>query len=174
MKRNTILWILLIAVILVTFIFNQMLAIWITLALLGIALLVYLFSLPFKKKLIRTMQKYVRIIDTDVSEELNQSIERIRKNLHSLYKNQKKRRGLIIFLNKRYIFYNTVSVSKFLELFNNGIKEKEILEQLKEKIGLRTRAEVKAIKDTLINHKKMEKSESIIELKDQIRKSEII
>jgi hypothetical protein len=173
MKRNTILWILLIAVILVTFIFNQMLAIWITLALLGIALLVYLISLPFKKKLIRTMQKYVRIIDTDVSEELNQPIERIRKNLLSLYKNQKKRRGLIIFLNKRYIFYNTVSVSKFQELFNDGIKEKEILEQLKEKIGLRTRAEVKAIKDTLINHKKMEKRESIIEFKDQIRKSEI-
>jgi hypothetical protein len=119
------------------------------------------------------MQKYVRIIDTDVSEELNQPIERIRKNLLSLYKNQKKRRGLIIFLNKRYIFYNTVSVSKFLELFNNGVKEKEILEQLKEKFGLRTRAEVKAIKDTLIDHKKIEKSESIIELKDQIRKSEI-
>ncbi|MFX1350485.1 MAG: hypothetical protein ACFE92_17580 [Promethearchaeota archaeon] len=173
MKRNTILWIFLIAVILVTFMFNQMLAIWITLALLGIALLVYLLSLQFKKKLIRIMQKYVRIIDTDISEELNQPIERIRKNLLNLYKNQKKRRGLIIFLNKRYIFYNNVSVSKFLELFNNGIKEKEILEQLKEKIGLRTRAEVKAIKDTLIYHKKIEKSKSIIELKDQIRKSEI-
>ena len=173
MKRITILWIFLIVAILVTFLFNQMLAIWTTLALLGIASLIYIISLTFKKKLIRTMQKYVRIIDTDVAKELNQPIERIRKIFLSLYKKQKKRRGLIIFLNKRYIFYNNVSISKFLELFNNSVKEKEILERLKENIGLRTRAEVKAIKDILVDNKKIEKSESVIRIKDQIRKSEI-
>ena len=119
------------------------------------------------------MQKYVRIIDTDVADELNQPIGKIRKILLNLYEHQKKRRGLIIFLNKRYIFYNDVSVGKFLELFNNGVKEKEILEKLKENVGLRTRAEVKAIKDILINNKKIEKSESVIKLKNQKRKSEI-
>jgi hypothetical protein len=119
------------------------------------------------------MQKYVRIIDSDVAEELNQPIERIRKKLLSLYKSQKKRKGLIIFLNKRYIFYNDFSISKFLELFNNGVKEKEILEQLKGIIGLRTRAEVKAIKDILIDHKKIEATKPKIELKEQIRKNKI-
>ncbi|MHA2393151.1 MAG: hypothetical protein ACXAEX_14520, partial [Promethearchaeota archaeon] len=58
-------------------------------------------------------------------------------------------------------------------LFNNGVREKEILEKLKEIIGLRTRAEVKVIKDTLIDHKKIDKSESVIGLKDQIRKSKV-
>jgi hypothetical protein len=159
--------------ILVTFIFNQILAIWITIALLSVSLLIYLISLSFKKKLIRSMQKYVRVIDTDIAEELNQPIDKVRKNLLNLYRNKKKRRGLIIFLNKRYIFYNTYSVGKFLELFNNGVREKEILEKLKEIIGLRTRAEVKVIKDTLIDHKKIDKSESVIGLKDQIRKSKV-
>lgn len=150
-----------------------MLAIWITLTLLSIALSVYLFSLSFKKKLIRAMQKHLRIIDMDIAVELNQSIERIRKTLINLHKHQKKRWGLIIFLNNRYIFYNNVSVNKLLKLFNDGFKEKEILEQLKEIIGVRTRAEVKVIKDTLINHKKIKKIDSIIEIKDQLRKSEI-
>ena len=173
MKRNTVLWSFLIVAILVIFIFNQMLAIWITLTLLSIALIVYLFSLSFKKKLIRAMQKHLRIIDMDIAVDLNQSIERIRKTLIKLHKHQKKRWGLIIFLNNRYIFYNSVSVKKLLELYNNGLKEKEILVQLKETIGLKTRAEVKVIKDTLIDHKKIEKSDSMIEPKDQLRKSEM-
>lgn len=173
MKRNTVLWSFLIVAILVIFRFNQMLAIWITLTLLSIALIVYLFSLSFRKKLIRAMQKHLRIIDMDIAEELNQSIERIRKALINLHKHQKKRWGLIIFLNNRYIFYNSVSVNKLLELYNNGLKEKEILVQLKETIGLKTRAEVKVIKDTLIDHKKIKKSDSMIEPKDQLRKSEM-
>ena len=173
MKRITVLWSFLIIAILIIFIFYQILAIWITLTLLSIALIVYLFSLSFNKKLIRAMQKHPRIIDTDIASELNQSIERIRKVLIKLLKHQKKRWGLIIFLNNRYIFYNSVSVNKLLELYNNGFKEKEILEQLKETIGLKTRAEVKVIKDTLIDHKKIEKSDSMIDPMDQLRKSEI-
>ena len=173
MKRNTILWSFLIVAILVIFIFNRMLTIWITLTLLSIALITYLFSLSFKKKLIRTMQKHLRIIDMDIAAELNQPIERIRKTLIKLHKHQNKRWGLIIFLNKRYIFYNSVSVNKFLELYNNNLKEREILEQLKEDLGLKTRAEVKVIKDTLIDQKKIEKSDSMIKLKDQLRENEI-
>lgn len=109
----------------------------------------------------------------DIAAELNQPIERIRKNLIKLYKNKKKRWGLIIFLNNRYIFYNNDSVNRLLELYNNGLKEKEILEQLKETIGLKTRAEVKAIEDTLTDHKKIENNNSLIKVKHTIRKSEI-
>ncbi|MHA2281382.1 MAG: hypothetical protein ACXAC5_11055 [Promethearchaeota archaeon] len=173
MNKNTVLWSILIVAILVTFIFDQMLAIWITVALLSIALIIYLISLSFQKKLIRTMEKHLRIIDMDIAVELNQSIEKIRKTLIKLHKHQKQRRGLIIFLNNRYIFYNRVSVNKLLKLFGNGLKEKEVLEQLKETIGLKTRAEVKVIKDTLVDHKKIEKSDSKIKHKDQLRKSEI-
>ena len=150
-----------------------MFAIWITLTLLSIALIIYLLSLPFKKKLIRTMQKHLRVIDSDIAIELNQPLERIKKTLIKLHKNQKKRWGLIIFLNNRYIFYNNISVNKLLETYNNGFKEKEILEQLRESIGLKTRAEVKVIIDTLFDYNKFEKRDSIIKSKDQIRTSEI-
>lgn len=150
-----------------------MLAIWITIGLLGIALLIYLFSLSLKKRIMRAMQNHLRMIDTDIAEELNQPIQRIRKALIKLHKHQKKKNGLIIYLNNRYILYNLFSVNKLLELFNKGIREKEILEQLKEIIGLKTRAEVKVIEDTLIDHKKIKKNDSMIEFKDQIRKSQI-
>ncbi|MFW9902220.1 MAG: hypothetical protein ACFFDY_13220 [Candidatus Thorarchaeota archaeon] len=173
MKLSAFLWSFLIVAILVVFIFNRMFAILITITLLSIALLVYLFSLSFKKKLIRAMQKHLRISDMDIAAELNQPIERIRKNLIKLYKNKKRRWGLIIFLNNRYIFYNNDSVNRLLELYNNGLKEKEILEQLKETIGLKTRAEVKAIEDTLTDHKKIENNNSLIKVKHTIRKSEI-
>ena len=173
MKRTPILWSFIIIAIFVIFIFNRLLAIWITITLLSIALLVYLFSLPFKKKLIRAMQKHFRISDMDIAAELKQPIERIKKILNKLYKNKKKRWGLVIFLNNRYIFYNNDSVNRLVELYNNGLKEKEILEQLKETIGLKTRAEVKAIEDTLTDHKKIENNNSLIKLKHTIRKSEI-
>lgn len=173
MKGYTVFWSSLIVAIFVIFIFNQIFAIWITITLLSIALIVYLLSLSFKKKLIRTMQKHIRVIDSDIAIELNQSIERIRKVLVKLHRHQKKRWGLIIFLNDRYIFYNNISVNKLLELYHNGLKEKEILVQLKESIGLKTRAEVKAIIDTLFDNKKIEKRDSLVEPKKQIRTSEI-
>ncbi|MFX1463862.1 MAG: hypothetical protein ACFFBF_12590 [Promethearchaeota archaeon] len=173
MKISKVLWSFVIVAILVVFIFNQMFAILITITLLSIALLVYLFSLSFKKKLIRAMQKHLRISDMDIAAELNQPIERIRKLLIKLYKHKKKRWGLIIFLNNRYLFYNIDSINKLIELYNNGLKEKEILEQLKDTIGLKTRAEVKAIEDTLTDHKKIENNNSLIKFKHTIRKSEI-
>ncbi|MFX1329750.1 MAG: hypothetical protein ACFE91_16600, partial [Promethearchaeota archaeon] len=120
MKISKVLWSFVIVAILVVFIFNQMFAILITITLLSIALLVYLFSLSFKKKLIRAMQKHLRISDMDIAAELNQPIERIRKMLSKLYKHKKKRWGLIIFLNNRYLFYNNDSVNKLIELYNNG------------------------------------------------------
>ncbi len=175
MNKNTILWGVLIGAIFVTFIFNQILAILITVALLSIALIVYLISLSFKKKLIRSMERHLRIIDMDIALELDEPIEKIRKTLDKLLKNQKSRWGLLIFLNNRYIYYNNFSVDRLLELFDHDLKEKEILEQLRDSIGIRTRAEVKVIKDTLINHKKQVKPEAdkLTKVKDQIRKSEI-
>ncbi|MFW9770790.1 MAG: hypothetical protein ACFFEO_01285 [Candidatus Thorarchaeota archaeon] len=103
------------------------------------------------------MQKYKRINDTDVAKELNSPIEKVREKLSSLYKHQKKKIGLTVFLNNRYIFYNQESLNEFKRVYAKYAKEKQILEKLQPSIGLKTRAEVKVIKDTLINHKIVEK-----------------
>lgn len=173
MKKNSILWIFLIVAILVIFFFDKLLAIWFTLVLLVVAIIIYIFSLTFKKKLIRTMEKYNRVTDTDIAEELNYSIQKIRNKLSKLYKHQKNRAGLVVFLNNRYIFYNKETLNEFIQLYNKGFKEKEILENLKTSIDIKTRAEVKVIQDTLINHKKLEEKDVEIQMKDQIRKSEL-
>jgi len=166
MKRNYVLWTFLIALILVIFFFNQLLAIWFTLLLLCIAVIFYVFSLTSKKKLLRTLQKYNRIPDTDIAEELNYPIEKIRKKLSKLHKHQKNRSGLVVLLNNRYIFFSKEAINEFKRLYNKGLKQKEILENLKTSMGLKTRAEVKAIEDTLIDHKKLEKKDVIVQIKD--------
>ncbi|MFX0039935.1 MAG: hypothetical protein ACFFCY_13085 [Promethearchaeota archaeon] len=174
MKKISILWIFLIGLIFVIFFFyNRLLAIWLTLLLLAIAILIYIFSLTFKKKLIRTMQKHNRIADNDLAKDLNCRIEKIRKTLSKLYHHQKSKSGLVVFLNNRYIFYNNETINKFKQLYSKGFKEKEILENLKTNMDLKTRAEIKAIKDTLINHKKLEEKDVKVQIKDQISKSKL-
>jgi len=170
MKKDSILWIITVGTIFAIFIFYKEIAIWFTLILLIIAIASYVYSLTFKKKLIRAMQKYQRIIDIDIAKELNQSIEKIRKKLSKVYKHQKKSAGLLVFLNNRYIFYNAESINKLKLLYNKNIREKEIFEISKTTIGLRTRAEVKAIKDQLMNHKNNETNQKLITIKDKIRK----
>ena len=173
MKRNNILWIFLIGSIFVIFFFYRLLAIWLTLSLLAVAILIYIFSLTFKKKLIRIMQKHNRVVDNDLAKELNCRIEKIRKILSKLHNHQKNRSGLVVFLNNRYIFYNNETIDKFKQLYNKGLKEKEILEHLTTSMDLKTRAEIKVIRDTLINHKKLEEKDIELQIKDQIRKTEL-
>ncbi|MFX0005652.1 MAG: hypothetical protein ACFFAV_02870 [Candidatus Hermodarchaeota archaeon] len=173
MKKNSILWIFLILSIVIIFIFYRLLAILLTLLLLAVAILIYILSLTFKKKLIRTMQKHNRIVDTDLAKDLNCKIEKIRKTMTKLHNHQKNRSGLVVFLSNRYIFYNSETIDKFKQLYNKDLKEKEILEHLKSNIDLKTRAEIKAIRDTLINHKKLEEKDFEVQIKDQIRKSEL-
>ena len=174
MKRNSILWIFLIGLILVIFFFiNRLLAIGLTFLLLAVALLIYISSLTFKKKLIRIMQKHNRIVDNDLAKDLNYKIEKIRKTMSKLHNHQKNRSGLVVFLSDRYIFYNSETIDKFKQLYNKGLREKEILEHLKTNIDVKTRAEIKAIRDTLINHKKLEEKDIEVQIKDQIRKSEL-
>ena len=156
MKRSTILLSFLIVAILIIFVFNQMLSILTTFILLVIAVLLYVLSPTFKKKLIQLMSKYNRIIDTDIAQELNYPIQKLRDKLCKLHKHQKIRIGLAVFLNNRYIFYNSQAINEFITLHTHYLREKDIFENLKASIGLKTRAEVKAIKDTLKNQKKIE------------------
>lgn len=79
----------------------------------------------------------------------------IRKILSSLSKNQKKKKWLIVFLNKRYIFLNETGVNNFKQLYNRGYNEKKILENLQQEMKIRSRAEVKAIEITLANYNRL-------------------
>lgn len=69
--------------------------------------------------------------------------------MFELSQKQMKKKSLIIFLNKQYIFYHQETIEKFLEFYNQGYSEKEILDNLKE-YKLNTRTEIKVIKETLV------------------------
>jgi hypothetical protein len=173
MKIGTILKSISIVIIFVIFFLNQLLAIVLTLIFLVIAVISYLFSLTFKKKLIRIISTHARIVDKDIAQKINYPIQKLRKKLKKLHKHQKNRVGLFVFLNNRYIFYNKEAIDEFKKLYNNGLKEKEIFENLKITINLRTRAEIKVIEDTLINHNKIEKKDIKAKIKNPTTKNKI-
>ncbi|MFX1312547.1 MAG: hypothetical protein ACFFHD_08050 [Promethearchaeota archaeon] len=164
MKKNSILWSFVVTAILIIFIFNQMLAILSTLTLLGIVVFYYILSLTFKKEVIRFMSKHDRVIDTDIAKKLNYPIQKLREKLNKFHKRQK-RCGLIVFLNNKYIFYSNEAIKEFKNLYINGLKEKEIFKNLKGTIDLKTRAEIKAIRDTLINQNIIEEKDIKVNLK---------
>jgi len=86
---------------------------------------------------------------------LERPLEDIRNILFSLSKNQKHKKWLIVFLNKRYIFLNEGAVKSFKQLYHMGYNEKKILEQLQRNTRIKSRAEVKAIELTLANQKRL-------------------
>lgn len=106
------------------------------------------------------MREYLIISDKDVAEKLKRPLNDIRKTMASLSKNQKKRKWLIVFLNKRYIFLNEKGVENFTQLYKRGYNEKKILENLQQDMKIRSRAEVKAIEITLINHDRLNEDTS--------------
>ena len=67
------------------------------------------------------MTQYSIISDKDVAKKLEHRIQDIRKILSSLSKNQKKKKWLIVFLNKRYIFLNENGVELFKQLYKQGL-----------------------------------------------------
>ena len=101
------------------------------------------------------MTQYSIISDKDVAKKLERRIEDIRKILSSLSKNQKKKKWLIVFLHKRYIFLNENGVERFKQLYKQGFNEKLILENLQQEMKIRSRAEVKAIQITLATHNRL-------------------
>ena len=76
---------------------------------------------------------------------------------------------MIIFTNRHYNFYNEETVEKFKEYFTKGLGEKEILEKLK-KSGIKTRDEIKAIEEVLVENSRLEAREvSVKEYRDKQR-----
>lgn len=136
--------------------YNQIYAIITTAIFLIIYIISYLVSLSLKKRLIRSAKKYPLVNDKEMAKKLQRPVEEIRNILFSLSKNQKRKRWLIVFLNKRYIFYNEDTIDRFKELYQMGYNEKEILKNLQKRIKVRTRAEIKAIENTLMNQHRLD------------------
>ncbi len=146
---------LILGIIILIFIFNQILAIGLAGLFFIIYLVYYLITLSFKRRLLRLVQEYSIISDIEIADKLRKPIDDIRKKLSSLSKNQKKKKWLIVFLNKRYIFLNENGVENFTQLYEQGYNEKKILENLQQKMNIKSRAEVKAIEITLANHNRL-------------------
>jgi hypothetical protein len=143
-------------IIIIVFIFNQLLGLLFAGIFFILYFLSYLITLSSKRKVLTLMLEYPLVSDTEISEKLNRPVEDIRRVLSSLSKNQRKKKWLIVFLSKRYIFLNENGVEIFKQVHNQGYNEKKILETLQPKMNIRSRAEVKAIETTLANYDRLE------------------
>lgn len=142
-------------IIIIVFLFNQILGIWLASFFFLAYFLSYLITLSSKRKVLASMQEYPLVSDTEISEKLNRPVEDIRRILSSLSKSQKKKKWLIVFLNRRYIFLNENGVEIFKQVYKQGYNEKKILETLQPRMNIRSRAEVKAIETTLANYNRL-------------------
>ena len=128
----------------------------------GITLILFLLSfipeLLFKNKIQKFMKKFYKIEDYLIARKFDMSLARVKEELHELSLNQVKKKWLIVFLNKQYIFYHQDTVSKFIEFYNKGFGEKEMLDNLKE-YKLDARAEIKIITETLVKLNRLSERE---------------
>jgi len=150
-----IIFYLILGIIIFIFVYNQILGIWLAGSFFIIYIVSYLITLSSKRRLLRLMQEYSIISDKEIADKLKRPLDDIRKILSSLSKNQRNKKWLIVFLNKRYIFLNENGVESFKQLYKQGFSEKLILENLQQEMKIRSRAEVKAIEITLATHNRL-------------------
>ena len=147
-----------ILIVLLIFLINPELAIWITIITIILYFASFIPNLFFSNKFARYIKKFHSIEDKDLVKKFNKPLKKIQEELFELSQNQKKKNWLIIYLNKHYIIYNEETIEKFKELYNGGFGEKEIFENL-QSYGIKTRAELKAIIESLIKFDKLEARE---------------
>ncbi|MFW9946188.1 MAG: hypothetical protein ACFFDX_05095 [Candidatus Odinarchaeota archaeon] len=161
--RNSLFYIILF-VLLYIFFLNREIGLLLSALFLTGFIISYIPSLSSKRRLIKVLNQYDKIEDKVIAKKLDRSISKIRSQMHNLSKRQKHKKWLIVFLNKRYIYYSQDTIEKFLYLYENGLHEKKILETMKKKSELKTRAEIKAIEDALtINKRLMNNDKKLIE-----------
>ncbi len=157
----------LVIIIIIVAIINPVAAIWMTGITLVLFLLSYIPGIFFKNRLHKFMNKFFKIEDELIARKLKKPLKIIQEDMFDLSQKQDKKKWLIIFLNKQYIFYHQETIQAFEDLYKKGYSEKEILDNLTDyKIDIR--AEVKAIKDTLIKLKRI--SEREISVKEHYEK----
>lgn len=154
-KLKIISFYIVLGIIILIFIFNQILAIWFAGILFFIYFLSYLISVSSKRRLLRDIKDYLIINDTEIADNLQRPLNDIKKILYALSKNQKKKKWLIVFLNNRYIFLNEKGVENFKEVYEQGYNEKKILESLQDEMKLGSRAVVRAIQIALANQNRL-------------------
>lgn len=168
-----------ILVIFLVYLVNQQAAIWITVIAIGIFALSYVPHLIKRFRLVRFMKGYYMIEDDTITEHFKKPLRIIQERMFEILQSQQNKKEwqvwklskkwLIVFLNKHYIFYHQQTIDKFKGLYAKGCTESEILDKLKDK-DLRTKAEVKSIKDALIKNKKIiEREPSAKEQSEQKR-----
>jgi len=164
-------FIFLIVVILIIFIFNQIAAIIlviITLILFGLS---YIPTLLFSKKLNTFLSSIDVIDDKSIARKLKRPLAPIQEKMYKLSKDQSNKDWLITFCNGQYSFYNEKVIRKFKSFYNKGLGEKEMLEKLRN-FEIKTKAEIKAIKDALANFNRLEERKvSVKEYRDKKRYS---
>ena len=146
-----------IVLIFIVFIFIREVAIWITLVLLIVLILVYLPSLSFTSKLIKYMKKHKTIEDKAIAKKFARPLDEIKEKMDHLATKQKGKNWLIASMNNRYVFYNGETLEKFKDFYKMGFNEKRIFDNLRKDVKIRTRAEIKAMEDTLINLNRIRK-----------------
>ncbi|MFW9901206.1 MAG: hypothetical protein ACFFDY_07960 [Candidatus Thorarchaeota archaeon] len=162
-------FLILVLIIIIVAIYNPIAAIWMS----GITLLLFILSyipkLFFKNKLQKFMKQFYKIEDELIARKFKKPITVIQDELFELSQNQEKKKWLIVFLNKQYIFYHQETIEKFQELHNKGFTEKEILDNLKD-YKIITKAEIKIIRENLIKLNRLDEREiSVKEHKEKQR-----
>ncbi|TFF97647.1 MAG: hypothetical protein EU541_07925 [Promethearchaeota archaeon] len=155
LKRIWRLWfIILIVVIIVVAFYNLLAAIILTIITLILFITSYIPSLFFKSRVLRYLKGYYRITQDEINQHFDDKQEKIRKVLFELFQNQADKDWLVILINNSYIFYNSDIVEKYKEFYEKGYGEKKIFTLL-QKVNMETRAEVKAIQNTLKNNDRL-------------------
>ncbi|MHA1320536.1 MAG: hypothetical protein ACTSQ1_12100 [Promethearchaeota archaeon] len=164
-------FIFLIVVIIIVFFFEPIVAIIITIITIVLFGLSYVPTLIFSKKLNKFLSTINVIEDKSAARRLKRPLSQVQEKMYKLSKKQNKKDWLITFYNGHYSFYNEKVIKKFKNFYNKGLGEKEILEQLKN-FEINTRAEIKAIEDTLVNNDRLEgRKVSVKEYRDKKRYS---
>jgi len=115
------------------------------------------------------MKGFYKIEDELIARKLKKTLQKVREEMFELSQSQKKKKWLIVFLNKQYIFYHQETIKAFKAVYNKGFTEKEILDSLNEH-KVNTRVEIKAIKDSLIKLERLSDREiSVKEHKEKQR-----
>jgi c-di-AMP phosphodiesterase-like protein len=162
-------FIILVAIIIIIFIFNQIVALIMALITLSFFVLSYIPSIIFNKNLKGILNKATVIDDKTLSRKMNQSLEKIQKKMYILTKKQTKKSWLILYINRQYLYYSSNTIEAFKTCYNKGFGEREILEKL-QNYGISTRAEVKAIGETLMRLKRLDDRDvSVKEFKNKQR-----
>jgi len=116
----------------------------------------YLVTSNFKYTLINFMNNYQVIEDRQIAEEMSVPLEDVRKYMRIIATKQKNNQGIVVCLKTRCIFYNLNLIEDFIDLYNTGFNEKNILNSLIQKYSIKSRAEIKGIEDALIEQERIE------------------